>query len=184
MFFSFRISSTRFSHSFMGQALFPVLRNRYNSPANRRYSILVSTGRPSKARETLMMIMTTTIATCNNDDERESRALENAPTFRPFGGRPFLVVSRGYTVYTVYTCDCANALGLLLFCFSISCLRCISVVSHVVDHTLAVSLSQTSATSGDDDNAYRPRGATGVRGKNTEMDITSLTKVAPARRSL
>lgn len=29
MFFSFRISSTRFSHSFMGQALFPVLRNRY-----------------------------------------------------------------------------------------------------------------------------------------------------------
>jgi len=53
MFFSFRISSTRFSHSFMGQALFPVLRNRYY--IDRRIDdiiTLVSTsGRPSKAHE-------------------------------------------------------------------------------------------------------------------------------------
>jgi len=71
MFFSFRISSTRFSHSFMGQALFPVLRNRYY--IDRRIDdivMLVSTsGRPSKAHEIIYAMMTiTTIDKDDNDD--------------------------------------------------------------------------------------------------------------------
>lgn len=33
--FSFRIASPRFNHSFMGQALFPVLRNRYKVDCDR-----------------------------------------------------------------------------------------------------------------------------------------------------
>lgn len=65
MFFSFRISSTRFSHSFMGQALFPVLRNRYYIV--RRIDdivILVSTpGRPSKMHDTYAMTATMTMTT-------------------------------------------------------------------------------------------------------------------------
>lgn len=65
MFFSFRISSTRFSHSFMGQALFPVLRNRYYIV--RRIDdivILVSTpGRPSKMHDTYAVTTTMTMTT-------------------------------------------------------------------------------------------------------------------------
>lgn len=64
MFFSFRISSTRFSHSFMGQALFPVLRNRYYI-VRRIDDIVVHVStpeRPSKAHETL----------CNDVDNNDN----------------------------------------------------------------------------------------------------------------
>lgn len=70
MFFSFRISSTRFSHSFMGQALFPVLRNRYYIV--RRIDdivISVSTGRPSKARETRTMTGDNNVNDDDDDDD-------------------------------------------------------------------------------------------------------------------
>lgn len=71
MFFSFRISSTRFSHSFMGQALFPVLRNRYYIV--RRIDdivILVSTpGRPSKAHETYAVMPMITMIIDDDDDD-------------------------------------------------------------------------------------------------------------------